>query len=224
MLVHKFWSLCTILHASSHFSQPFTSNSTTSYRHCVPTDHKDFQTDKISCRVYLNHIKISQSLRFQAFIIKCTIPKHIHPSTLIPSCDKRPSDKTLATLSFLVRDKLRKELHSLSLRFLPISFAPPPSSHNSTLSSQTNRWNCNYKRSDEEILTASVHLLLCNIIRIPSTMDVSIQQCWQRIGCFARVATIFSISGYNLKNTFLKQSKDFGTALRIIIRLVDLGI
>ena len=54
-------------------------------------------------------------------------------------------------------------------------------------------------------------------------MGVSIEQYRQRIGCFARVATVLSslkVRRYK-RNTFQQQSKDFGTALRIIIRQVD---
>ena len=57
----------------------------------------------------------------------------------------------------------------------------------------------------------------------PSRMGVSVEVYRQRIGRFARVAAVlssFKVRGNN-GNTFQKQSKDYGTALRVIIRCVD---
>ena len=51
-------------------------------------------------------------------------------------------------------------------------------------------------------------------------MGVSIEEYRQRIGCFVRVLSSFRVRGNN-SNLFQKQSKDFGTALRVIIRCVD---
>ena len=59
--------------------------------------------------------------------------------------------------------------------------------------------------------------------RLLSRMGVSIDQYRQRIGCFVRVATLlsnFKVRRYKI-NTFSQQSKDFGTALRVITRQVD---
>ena len=57
----------------------------------------------------------------------------------------------------------------------------------------------------------------------PSRMGVSIEEYRQRIGCFVRVLSSFKVRGNN-NTTFQKQSKDFGTALRLIIRCVDYAI
>ena len=54
----------------------------------------------------------------------------------------------------------------------------------------------------------------------PSRMGVSIEEYRQRIGCFVRVLSSFKVKGNN-SNTCQKQSKDFGTAVRVIIRCVD---
>ena len=57
----------------------------------------------------------------------------------------------------------------------------------------------------------------------PSKMGVSVEEYRQKIGCFARVAAVlssFKVRGNN-GNTFQKQAKDYGTALRVIIRCVD---
>ena len=54
-------------------------------------------------------------------------------------------------------------------------------------------------------------------------MGVSIEEHRQRIGCFVRVLSSFKVRDNN-SNTFQKQSKDFGTALRVIIRCVDYAI
>ena len=54
-------------------------------------------------------------------------------------------------------------------------------------------------------------------------MGVSIEEYRQRIGRFVRVLSSFKIRGNN-SNTFQKQSQDFGTALRVIIRCVDYAI
>ena len=55
----------------------------------------------------------------------------------------------------------------------------------------------------------------------PSRMGVSIEQYRQRIGCFARVASVLSSFKVN-SNTCQKQSKTkhYGTALQVIIRYV----
>ena len=57
----------------------------------------------------------------------------------------------------------------------------------------------------------------------PSKMGVSIEEYRQRIGCFVRVLSSFKVRGNN-NTTYQKQSKDFGTALRVIIRCVDYAI
>ena len=54
-------------------------------------------------------------------------------------------------------------------------------------------------------------------------MGVSIEDYRQRIGCFIRVLLSFKVRGNN-NTTYQKQSKDFGTALRVIIRCVDYAI
>ena len=54
-------------------------------------------------------------------------------------------------------------------------------------------------------------------------MGVSIEEYRQRIGCFVRVLSSFKVRGNNNTN-HQKQSKDFGTALRVIIRCVDYAI
>ena len=67
------------------------------------------------------------------------------------------------------------------------------------------------------------HLLGCLWQQLgsnPSKMGVSIEEYRQRIGCFVRVLSSFRVRGNN-SNLFQKQSKDFGTALRVIIRCVD---
>ena len=51
-------------------------------------------------------------------------------------------------------------------------------------------------------------------------MGVSIEEYRQRIGCFVRVLSSFRVRRNN-SNLFQKQSKDFGTTLRVIIRCVD---
>ena len=51
-------------------------------------------------------------------------------------------------------------------------------------------------------------------------MGVSIEVYRQRIGCFVRALSSFKVRGNN-SNTYQKQSKDSGTALRVIIRCVD---
>ena len=56
-----------------------------------------------------------------------------------------------------------------------------------------------------------------------SKMGVSIEEHRQRIGCFVRVLSSFKVRDNN-SNTFQKQPKDFGTALRVIIRCVDYAI
>ena len=53
-------------------------------------------------------------------------------------------------------------------------------------------------------------------------MGVSIEEYRQRIGCFVRVLSSFKVRGNN--NTYQRQSKDFGTALQVIIRCVDYAI
>ena len=54
-------------------------------------------------------------------------------------------------------------------------------------------------------------------------MGVSIEDYRQRIGCFIQVLLSFKVRGNN-NTTYQKQSKDFGTALRVIIRCVDYAI
>ena len=54
-------------------------------------------------------------------------------------------------------------------------------------------------------------------------MGVSIEEYRQRIGCFVRALSSFKVRGNN-NTTYQKQSKDFGTALRVIIRCVDYAI
>ena len=51
-------------------------------------------------------------------------------------------------------------------------------------------------------------------------MGVAIEEYRQRIGCFGRVLSSFRVRR-NSSNLFHKQSKDFGTTLRVIIRCVD---
>ena len=51
----------------------------------------------------------------------------------------------------------------------------------------------------------------------PSRMGVSLDEYRQRIGCFVRVLSSFKVRG----NTCQKQSKDYETALRVVIRCVD---
>ena len=66
-------------------------------------------------------------------------------------------------------------------------------------------------------------LLVTVATRLLSRMSVSIDKYRQRIGCFVRVATLlssFKVRRYK-RNTFSQQSKDFGAALRVIIRQVD---
>ena len=68
----------------------------------------------------------------------------------------------------------------------------------------------------------SFHLLGCLWQQLGSNsskMGVSIEEYRQRIGCFVRVLSSFRVRGNN-SNLFQKQSKDFGTALRVIIRYV----
>ena len=60
----------------------------------------------------------------------------------------------------------------------------------------------------------------------PSRMAVSIEEYRQRIGCFLRVATVlssFKVRGNN-NNISQKQSKDSGTAVRVIMRCVNYAI
>ena len=53
----------------------------------------------------------------------------------------------------------------------------------------------------------------------PSRMGVSVEEYRQKIGCFARVAAV--LSSFKVRgNTCQKQSKDYGTVLRVIIRCV----
>ena len=56
----------------------------------------------------------------------------------------------------------------------------------------------------------------------PLRMGVSVEEYRQRIGCFVRVLSSFKVRGNN--NTYQRQSKDFGTALQVIIRCVDYAI
>ena len=56
-----------------------------------------------------------------------------------------------------------------------------------------------------------------------SKMGVSIEVYRQRIGCFVRALSSFKVRGNN-SDTYQKQSKDSGTALRVIIRCVHYAI
>ena len=70
------------------------------------------------------------------------------------------------------------------------------------------------------ILTSPFITFGIDLRNYPSRMGVSIEEYRQRIGCFARVLSSFKVRGNN-NILFQKQSKDFGTALRVIIRCVD---
>ena len=86
-----------------------------------------------------------------------------------------------------------------------------PWNNNSRICSRINKW-----------INVSLYWLL--ISRLSSRMGVSIEQYRQRIGCFARVASVlssFKVRGYR-RNTFSQQSKVFGTALRVIMRWVNM--
>ena len=73
------------------------------------------------------------------------------------------------------------------------------------------------------IFTSPYFTFSIDLGNYPLRMGVSIEEYRQRIGCFVRVLSSFKVRGNN-NTTYQKQSKDFGTALRVIIRCVDYAI
>ena len=73
------------------------------------------------------------------------------------------------------------------------------------------------------IFTAPFITFSIDLGNYPLRMGVSIEEYRQRIRCFVRVLSSFKVRGNN-NTTYQKQSKDFGTALRVLIRCVDYAI